>query len=289
MTSSRKYQLLSVTLFLLLLGATSFLIWRVQREKEIRDTENVQNAQVVANLTNDLLLISQELDQKIAETRRLGGRVEILEEIKADLEKEIENLYERNTISLIKITNLSNQIREYEAMLASKDREINALVSSTRDLASKKLALEKTRDSLQQSVEEYEETQRLLAEKAGLAARLKTLQIRMLSINRRGVESEDLRLRQIEQLKIRVTIAENYAALPGKKDVFLTLVDPKGKAIQNSSGTSKHIASQTFQYDLDKTELEFELGQLPTLSSGEYLVRVSGSDYVMGERVFTIK
>lgn len=289
MSSPRIYSVLSIFLILLLIGATGFLLWRVQQEKEIRDTENVQNAQVVANLTNDLLIISQELDQKIAETRRLGGRVEILEEIKADLEKEIENLYERNTISLIKITNLSNQIRDYEATLASKEREINALVNSTRDLASEKLALERTRDSLQQSVEEYEETQRVLAEKAGLAARLKTLQIRMIGINRRGVESEDLRLRQIEQLKIRLIIAGNYAALPGKKEVYLTLVDPKGQAIQHGSGTSKYISSQTFQYNLDETELEFALKELPNLSPGDYLVRISGSDYIMGERVFTIK
>jgi DNA repair exonuclease SbcCD ATPase subunit len=289
MPSPRKISMLSIILFLLLLGSTSFLLWRVQNEKEIRGTQNEQNAQVVANLTNDLLVISQDLDAKIAETRRLGGRVEILEEIKADLEKEIENLYERNTISLIKITNLSNQIRDYEATIASKEREISALVNSTREMAQEKRELEQVLDSLEQSVEDYEASQRILAEKAGLAGRLKTLQIRLIGVNRRGVENEDLRVRQIEKLKAKVTISENFAALPGEKDLFLTLVDPSGQPVITGSASSKYIAKLRFQYELEEIQLEFELSDLPPLRAGDYLLRVSGTDYIMGERVFSIK
>jgi predicted nucleic acid-binding Zn-ribbon protein len=274
---------------LILLGAVSFLIFQNRNIKEEKLEQNNQNAQVVANITNDLLVISRELDDKIAETRRLGGRVEILEEIKRDLEREIENLYERNTISLIKITNLSNQIQNYENTLASKDREINALRSSTESLVAQQQRMAKEKDSLERSVEAYEDTQRILEEKAGLAARLKTQKVSIYGINRRGREDQDLRLRQIEQLKIQVSVAENFAALPGNKQISISIVDPDGNPWRNPNTGSRTLASQTFLFQQEGMELSFLIEELPPLQAGTHLIRVSGDDYVMGEQLFIIK
>jgi cell division protein ZapB len=275
---------------LLLLGLLFFWWSSQNREEQIR-VEKDENALIVANITNDLLVISRELDLRIEETRRLGGRIEILEEIKADLEKEIQNLQDRNIVNLLKIASLTGQIRDYEATLQGKNREINTLLSTTQTLESQNRKLAGARDSLSKTVEAYEEKEQILREKAGLAARLKTRLITMHGVNRRGNESDDLRVRQIEELIIRVTIEANFAAVPEPKEVFIALVDPSGKIVKgkNPDPNTQYSANKQFSFTLDEASLEFRLEGVFPLQPGNYLVRVLEQDYVLGEQIFILK
>lgn len=152
----------------------AYLFFNLKEEHTERVEGKTENAIVVANISNDLLVISRELDEKIENIRRLGGRVETILEIKEELEEEIKNLQENNTIDLLKITDLNRRIRSFEGTLREKENEIRSLQATTRVLSNENVGLKTEKERLEESVIEFEKTQEELKEIAGLASRLKT-------------------------------------------------------------------------------------------------------------------
>ncbi|MFC2185798.1 hypothetical protein [Peijinzhouia sedimentorum] len=277
----------------------AYLFFNLNEEKTERIEEKNENALVVANISNDLLVISRELDEKIENIRRLGGRVETLLEIKEELEEEITNLQENNTINLLKITDLNRRIRTFEATIREKENEINSLQTATRVLSSENVDLKTEKERLEESVSEYEKAQEELKEKAGLAGRLKTQEISLFGVNRRGAESADLRERQIEKLIVRFTIAANYVAIPENKTILVQVQNPENKVvfdINHGSGTFMYegleqfyTAKKDIYYDLDEMKIEIELDRMNNLDPGSYTISIFEDDYLLGRQSFIIK
>ena len=277
----------------------AYLFFNLEEEKTERIEEKNENAVVVANISNDLLVISRELDEKIENIRRLGGRVETLLEIKAELETEIENLRENNTINLLKITDLNRRIRTFEATLREKENEINSLQTTTRVLTNENVDLKTAKERLEDSVSNYEKVQEDLKAKAGLAGRLKTQEISLFGVNRRGAESADLRERQIEKLIVRFTIAENYVAIPENKTILVQVSNPDNQVvfdINHGSGTfiydgleQFYTAKKEIYYDLDEMKMEVELDRMNNLEPGSYTISIFEDDYLLGRQSFLIK
>ena len=277
----------------------AYLFFNLEEEKTERIEEKNENAVVVANISNDLLVISRELDEKIENIRRLGGRVETLLEIKAELETEIENLRENNTINLLKITDLNRRIRTFEATLREKENEINSLQTTTRVLTNENVDLKTAKERLEDSVSNYEKVQEDLKAKAGLAGRLKTQEISLFGVNRRGAESADLRERQIEKLIVRFTIAANYVAIPENKTILVQVSNPDNQVvfdINHGSGTfiydgleQFYTAKKEIYYDLDEMKMEVELDRMNNLEPGSYTISIFEDDYLLGRQSFLIK
>jgi len=276
-----------------------YLFFNLEEEKTERIEEKNENAIVVANISNDLLVISRELDEKIENIRRLGGRVETLLEIKAELEIEIENLRENNTINLLKITDLNRRIRSFEATLRQKENEINSLQTTTRVLTSENVGLKSEKERLEESVSEFAKAQEELKEKADLAGRLKTQEISLFGINRRGVISADLRERQIEKLIVRFTIAANYASNPENKTILVQIENPDRQVvfdINHGSGTfiyngleQFYTAKKEIYYNQEEMEMEVELDRMNNLQPGTYTISIYENDYLLGRQSFIIK
>ena len=125
--------------------------------------------------------IARSLDAKILEVESLGGSVEELEKIKAELEKDIASLKSSNNFSSRKY---NDKIAEYEKFLAAKDEEILKLKEENGLLVSENLTLKtekdevinqntvlsQSRDSLNYVVDEVSNKNKELQDKVNVAA-----------------------------------------------------------------------------------------------------------------------
>lgn len=291
--------IISIIINIALALTVAYLFFNLKEEQTERVEEKTENAIVVANISNDLLVISRELDEKIENIRRLGGRVEALLEIKAELEVEIKNLQENNTIDLLKITDLNRRIRSFEGTLREKENEIKSLQTTTRVLSNENVGLKTEKQRLEESVSEFEKTQEELKEIAGLVGRLKTQDISLYGVNKRGIISADLRERQIEKLIVRFTIAANYVAVPEIKTILVQVHNPENQVvfdINHGSGTFIYDGLEQFYsakkdifYNLDEMNVEIELDRMNKLNPGSYTISIYEADYLLGRQSFIIK
>jgi hypothetical protein len=301
MTNGKLKILLFISLALnaILLVVFLFSLYQITEEQEDRKAELEETSIVIANLSNDLIVISRELDNKIVRIRELGGSVEELLVIKEELEFEIENLKTTNTINLSKITELNSRIRDVEVVLLGKNNEIRRLTGISADLKTENTALRTEKERLEESVELFEQDLEGVKEKITLAGRLKAENIRVMGQNRRGTESDDLRSRNLSSLRIVFDIPENTAADLGDKDIFVQVYNPEGKLqfdIAKSSGTfflmdkeEFYTAKSTIQYNGQKQEVSVSFEKMGEMNPGRYTVRITGNDYIMAQQVFFVK
>jgi hypothetical protein len=301
MTNGKLKILLFISLALnaILLVVFLFSLYQITEEQEDRKAELEETSIVIANLSNDLIVISRELDNKIVRIRELGGSVEELLVIKEELEFEIENLKTTNTINLSKITELNSRIRDVEVVLLGKDNEIRRLTGISADLKTENTTLRSEKQKLEESVELFEQDLEEVKEKITLAGRLKAENIRVMSQNRRGTESDDLRSRNLSSLRIVFDIPENTAADLGERDVFVQVYNPEGKLqfdIAKGSGTfflmnkeEFYTAKSTILYNGQKQEVSISFEKIGEMNPGRYTVRITGDDYIMAQQVFFVK
>ena len=129
----------------------------------------VEKARELALTKTKLDSISAQLDIKIAEIQQLGGSVDSLVALKAQLERDKQELKNVNNFAT---TNYNKKIKSYEAVLNQKDSEIAQLkqelgivTSKNEELNQQVTGLESERTRLSDSVNSYSSMNRELSEK----------------------------------------------------------------------------------------------------------------------------
>jgi hypothetical protein len=112
-------------------------------------------------------------------------------------------------------------------------------------------------------------------------------------------EVESSKSKHITKLKFCYTLAENKIADPGKRDVFVQVIDPHGQtvAIQSlGSGTttvdaveSQYTTKDEVEYKNDPIDHCTYWGKDTPFEAGMYHIVVSTEGYKLGEKDFKIK
>src|SRR5690606_27562935 len=139
-TSQNNSGSLRIGLIVLLaaLALVGYLFFNAQAKN--KDLQGLLDSKVgeLSDTKVKLDSISRSLDAKILEVESLGGSVEELEKIKAELEKDIASLKSSSNFSSKKY---NDKIAEYERFLAAKDEEILKLKEENGLLVSENLTL----------------------------------------------------------------------------------------------------------------------------------------------------
>lgn len=273
----------------------------------------------VSDVNRDLMLtntkldsISTQLDARIAEVTALGGQVEELEALKAQLEKDKRNLIYSKNVSL---KEYQDKIANYELALTQKDGEIKKLKEANMILTSEnevlltektqleevKANLENTTATLKDSVFAINTKNAELSEKVSLAAALRPMNYAVSAINSRGKErdGEEFKARRIEKIKVAFKLAENPLTKKENKTVFMRLLDPTGSVISDmatGSGTfsfggkeTVYTAKQTIMFTNNGQTVDFIYDRGADYESGTYTIELFSEGYRIGQTTFTVK
>ncbi len=295
-----------------LAGVSSYLYFTT---KEKSDTQEVTIAERVEELSNTrvkLDSISTALDAKIAEVQKLGGNVDELLKVKADLERDKDALRRGNsaTQSSAKamIAKYDLKIKEYEAYLMEKDtmivnlqRENGILVTSNQTLNQENTSVKTERQLARDSVATFAAQNQELATKVTRASALKAQNVKIFAVSSKGKVREDdaYKAKRLEKIKMVYTLLDNPLTKEEPKDVFVRVLDPDGAIVSdmaNGSGTftvdgneTVYTTKQTVNYDSKGQTVELLYTRGTTYKPGKYTVELYSEGFKIGAGEFAVR
>lgn len=275
------------------------LLYFFMQNNELK--EEVVNTQ--ADLNNAVLQldsIGSELDKKILEIQRLGGDIDTLLVVKAELEQEKRNLLSSNQANKRSIAELKQKVDGYQELLVMKDKEIVQLKKQNEVLLTENTTLKVEKNQLQDSISTIEETKNQLSQKVAIASELKIEGMRIFAVNETGKEREaEFRNRHITNLRIEFSVSENKVAEIEGKELLIRVISPETGVlfdVTRGSGTFNFEGREMFYtikkeilYDRTKQKVSVLYDRGSEYDLGKHTVEVYTDEYIMGSGSFVVK
>lgn len=280
-----------------LLAATLLYFFMQNRnlKEEIVETQTELNEAVL-----QLDSIGSALDQKILEITRLGGDVDTLLMIKAELEGEKRKLLTSNSRNKNAIADLKDKVDGYQELLVIKDQEIKVLKEQNEVLFTENTTLKVEKNQLSDSITSIAKTRDQLSEQVELASTLKVTGMKIFAVSSKGREREgEFRNRHVENLRIEFTVSENRVAPIEGKGLLVRVIAPDNNVlfdVTRGSGSFNFEGREMF-YTVKKEILYDRSSQKVTLlynkgskyALGKHTVEIYTDDYMMGRGSFVVK
>jgi len=260
-------------------------------------TENMKQQEELTETYFSLDSVSSELDKKIQTISELGGEIDTLLKVKAQLEKEKEAI--RNN-SNREIRQLRSRVEGYRELLVAQDEQIAKLQAINEQLLTENTGLKEEKNQLTASIRDLNQSKNQLEEKVALASQLKIENMVIAAVNSRGKETVgEFKQRQIESIKITFNIAENKVAPVDGKDVLIRVIAPDGNVLFDvTKGSGSFMfenrdmyftAKQQILFDNTRQKLSFLYDKGSEYAEGIHKVEVYTDGYLMGAGSFTVK
>lgn len=304
--NSRSYLLAALIILAALNVLLLYFYYQERQDNKTKDATIAAKTEEVLIAKTKLDSISTQLDAKIAEIQRLGGSVDSLLKVKAQLEVDKREL--RN-VSTFDSKKYNQKIRNYESLLAQKDQEIarlkeeNGVLTVRNDSLSKENSTLRTeRQSLSDSVVSVSSRNQELAEKVTIAAALRAESVNVNAINARGKENDGgtYKARKIDKIHVSVQLAPNGLAKQDEKELYMRVLDPSGAVVSDmATGSGEftynnqgmiYTAMQRFTFDNSRQKVDFIYGRGgQRFNTGHYTLEIYCEGFRIGEGEFTVK
>jgi predicted nuclease with TOPRIM domain len=298
-SNKNKRTTMIAIIVLLLIGNGVYYYMDYREKQELKAEINNKNTELLETY-DELNRINSQLDEKIREIEQLGGDVTELQQAKAELEAEKEQLTRSASIAQRRYSEIRDKVQGYETLLKQKDQELTKLRALSDSLYAENTTLKSTQNQLADSISQLTRNKTELQKKVNVASRLKAENIKVLALNKRGKEREgEFRDRHVEQLKVAFNLADNPVAPIESKNIMLRIIDPNGNVlfdVATGSGTMMiddreefYTAKQEILFDNTRQELAFTYEKDSDYESGIYDVQLFADGYLIGNETFKVK
>lgn len=299
-------------LALAIAGFFGYLYFKEKQNVDEKSKEIEQKTAEIIQTNFKLDSIARELDIKMSELAALGGRIDELEAIKIDLEKDKRNLIHTNSVNM---QEYNAKIKNYERLLVQKEDELKKLRSDNVRLTDQNQELNRTnvalkdentelsrqKDALTDTVSQYAVTNRELNEKVTLGAALRPQNYLVTAISRRGKErdGDEFKSKKVDRIKVSFKLAENALTRKENKTIYMRLLEPTGNVIFDmalGSGTftfggkeTVYTAKQVINYTNTGQTVDFVYDREKKYEKGQYKVELYAEGFRVGQTNFVIK
>ncbi len=254
----------------------------------------------MAKARDEVTILQHELEQRMFEIDSLGGDVQDLEIIIADLEVEKANLLDRTHYSEKQLVRLKERVDGFQELLILKDQEIENLKNVNQELVAENQDLKTEQNQLRRTLNQTELNKQELEGQMEIAGRLKVENIRIFALNSRGkIRENEFKARFINKLRLEFNIAENNLAPIEGKDIMIRIVGPDDNVlfdVATGSGTFMfrgreefYTAKQQILFDNTMQKLTFQYDKGSEWATGRYELEVYTEDYLMGKKAYMVK
>lgn len=244
--------------------------------------------------------ISNELNDRILTISQLGGEIDTLMTIKAQLENDKKDLLNREKRQQRSIRDLTDKVEGYQELLLLKDEEIKVLRQVNERLLTENTDLKVETQELNKSIRNINQERAKLSEQIALVSRLAVEGMLVTALSDRGREkSDEFRNRNIKQIKIEFTVAENKVAPIEGKELLVRIVAPDGNTlfdVTKGSGTFIFEGRELFftakteiLYDRTSQQVTIYYEKGSDFAIGQHTVEVYTDEYLMGRGSFVVK
>jgi len=301
-----------VAILAVAVAALGFLFFQQKAELTDQEATVMEKVREVASTRTKLDSISTVLNMKIAEVEKLGGDVEELNKMKAQLEADKVALARSKKVETGKYL---AKIKEYETFLAEKDTEIaklreeNQLLASSNDslnvqvgsLQSERQTLVQRQTELADSVMTYTAQNKELAEKVNRAAALKAQNLKVLAVTSKGKTRDDdaYKAKRVDKIKLVFDLPENPLTRQETKDIYVRVLDPNGAVLADDATGSgefevngqetKFTSRESVAYLNNNQKVEMMYDNTSQFRPGKYSVELYAEGYRIGGGNFVIR
>jgi archaellum component FlaC len=245
--------------------------------------------------------ISNVLEEKILKIKQLGGKVDGLEKIKKQLEKEKYELKLAKKIPNSKYQKIIAKIHEYELMLVEKDNEIVKLRELNEQLANENNGLKQQTDSMQSQIETAKSNVEDLDKKIKAAAILKVtyILVQAVDVNNKVRAEAEYKSKHIDILRFTFRFDDNKIAEHGKRKLYFKIINPQGVVIDEPKGGGGTFTENGQEYNYTASQetlfnnngqpfiMDYQRGK--PFESGQYLVEIFCDGAKIGQTNFVVK
>jgi hypothetical protein len=305
---------LTLLVFLLLAYILVDKFGLLDRFTQPSQAEFVENAQV------KLDSVAEQLNLRLVQIKKLGGKVNELEKAKAQI------LGDQKHLSDIDPAEFQKKLSYYLHLLGQKDAEIKKLKkenvvlilrndSLSREAQILKVGLVNIQKALEDSSKtfglkerELSEKSRVLeirnkelTEKVSAAAALRAEGVNVYAISSRGKESSvnNQKARKVDKIRVMFHLQENTLANKEIKTVFLRIIEPTGTTISDynlGSGTFDFkgreltfTSRQRIFYENNHQSVEFIYSRPNGFKAGKHEIELYAEGYLIGLGTFEVR
>lgn len=280
------------------------------------------NERFVSTTTQALDSLSEQLNLRMVQIKQLGGKVNELEKVKAQIEGDKKNLSEN---SFIDVEEFKKKLSYYTRLLFQKDQEIKKLKKENSALLAKNDSLSRETKLLQDGLsnvqralrdssvtyfaKQREWTERSkflevknkeLSDKVNVAAALRAEGVNVYAITSRGKEAgiQGQKAKRIEKIRIIFHLQENALTEKELKTIYLRLIEPTGQVISDynlGSGTFSfrgremaYTAKQRIFYENNHQSVEFYYVRPNAFKEGRHEIELYAEGYLIGLGSFDV-
>lgn len=311
----RKLVAVLITLVFLLIGWIVLdKLGIIDRFSQPSQAEFMENAQV------KLDSVAKQLNLRLVQIKKLGGRVVELEKARAQI------LGDQRHLSDLNPEQFQKKLSYYLHLLGQKDAEIKKLKkenvvlilqndSLSREAQILKVGLVNIQKALADSSKTFglkeralseksrvlEVMNKELAEKVSAAAAIRAEGVNVYAISSRGRESvvTNQKAKKVDKIRVMFHLQENALANKEIKTVFLRIIEPTGSTISDynlGSGTFDFkgheltfTSRQRIFYENNHQSVEFIYSRPNGFKAGKHEIEVYAEGYLIGLGTFEVR
>ena len=289
---------ISKILLILLVLETAAIIWLVvDRNKHY--TENDKLVANLQNVTDEKDAVEQKLQDMLVQYEDLkSGNEAINEQLAAEQEKIKVLLSKLRNIKhsdKIKIKQLEDETETLRSIMRSYIKQIDSLNTKNQLLTAKNLKIRKKYNEEITEKEEIINQRDSLNKQVEIASGLKSFDINITALNKRGKNTK--RARKMQKLQICFTLQENKVAPKGSKDIYVRIAGPDNLIIMNKNSKlfmfeGKEIAysvKRKINYKGERKDVCIYWTAEDTQAKGKYNITIFADEKNIGEKLFELK
>lgn len=295
----------------LLLGAiallfvlNAFFIYQLfNKSNELKTTTvELQNTEAELQQVEELKAeLELELEKYIGQNAKLDSVISVRDaEIQQKVNR-IQQMLKSGSITKSQLAKAKNEIKELQSQVDLLTKEIEELSKENQYLKDENYVMQKKIEAEQEKVSQMEGVIKERDEQVAVGSRifLKTLEATPMRDALVGdkFKSTD-KLNRMDKLEITYTLGNNDLAKEGNRTLYFQIVTPNksvlvsgnaGGTLNTDGGERLYTLKKIVNFRNSNETGSFSIPKSESMQEGDYKVTVYGDDYIMGTTSFTLR
>jgi Tfp pilus assembly protein PilO len=291
-TPQKKTPVVLVLLVILLAVAVAVLGYKYYTETQ-RLKETSAEKEILSDVKSDL---EKQLRDMVVEYDSLKTENDSINILMASEQDKIKKLLRYQAGDAEKIKKYREELETLRKVMRNYIVQIDSLNTRNRFLTEENVQVRQQLSVAETQNVELSKEKEMLGTQVQLARVLSAKNVNVITLNKRENNAEG-KIKKITKISVGFTVRENTVADPGKKVIYLRLLNPDNVALANSTGDMFTYNGENIVYS-EKRDIEYENKDIDVnifwnkteeLKPGEYTAILYAEGYEIGSASFTLK
>jgi predicted RNase H-like nuclease (RuvC/YqgF family) len=291
-TPEKKTPVVLILLVILLALAVAVLGYKYYTETQ-RLKESSAEKEILSDVKSDL---EKQLRDMVVEYDSLKTNNDSINTLMVGQQDKIKQLLRYQASDAEKIKKYREELETLRNVMRSYIVQIDSLNTRNRSLSEENIQVHQKLSAAETQNTQLSKEKEMLGTQVQLAKVLSAKNVKVVTLNKRENDAEG-KIKKITKISVGFTVRENAVAEPGKKVIYLRLLNPDNVSLANAAGDMFTYNGENIVYS-EKRDIEYENKDIDVviywtktedLKPGDYTAVLYAEGYEIGSASFTLK